>query len=419
MCIFIGLAVPSLAQSSDQQPHKPIPTKLDKHFLIFPESVVLEEWPHTLELVNPPQNLKLLNPGQCIRIGIVAIGDDRDSLLEKTRLSFRVEFAGNSQDHSLAPLAGAKQIKPEGTDFVNAALTSAGIQPPDMTMASIGASSESWCVPANAQDGTAAFEAEADTPDGRKKLAGAKIAIESFETGVKQTFKNAEELEKFTMGYHYQPNPARIYPALVYFCSEPQFVSGPGAIEINAAFLGAALKANPAAAKDFMSRIALRNECPRDVGALAMLTGGYNIDPILDTMRNDDRQRFKQIAKLPDPYVFGSPAQVPTQFDMLWGIFTATGQIAPMRKIASALTWRPDWEEFDKARKSATPIKEWTPSIGRAAAYSAAGWSIGSFQRTDPLAADYIDSMIASPDTPDDVKKELKGLLTNPAFKRQ
>jgi hypothetical protein len=42
---------------------------------------------------------------------------------------------------------------------------------------------------------------------------------------------------------------------------------------------------------------------------------------------------------------------------------------------------------------------------------------LGSFQRNDPLTADYIEYMLASPDISDSVKTELKGLLTNPAFK--
>jgi hypothetical protein len=102
---------------------------------------------------------------------------------------------------------------------------------------------------------------------------------------------------------------------------------------------------------------------------------------------------------------------------MLWGIFSMSGQYAPMQKIASALAWRADWDDLAKARKSSNPPKQWTPSIGRAVAYAAAGWSLSSFQRNDPLAADYIETMLASPDTSETVKSELKGLLTNPAFK--
>ena len=62
---------------------------------------------------------------------------------------------------------------------------------------------------------------------------------------------------------------------------------------------------------------------------------------------------------------------------------------------------------------------EWTPAIMRAVTYESAGWALGSFQRTDPLAADYIEFLIASPDTPEVVKAELKALQTDPAFKWQ
>ena len=152
---------------------------------------------------------------------------------------------------------------------------------------------------------------------------------------------------------------------------------------------------------------------------MALLMGGYNVEPVLDTMSAEDRQTFKEHSQLPDPYDFGSPAEAPTHFDMLWGMFTATGQFASIKKIASALAWRPDWDDYVAARNSSHPPKAWTPSLGRALAYSAAGWSMISFQHTDPLAADYIGFLIASPDTPDAIKAELKGLPTNPAFKRQ
>jgi hypothetical protein len=46
------------------------------------------------------------------------------------------------------------------------------------------------------------------------------------------------------------------------------------------------------------------------------------------------------------------------------------------------------------------------------------GWSLGSFQRQDPLAADYIEYLLAQPDTSQSIKSELAGLSTNPAFKR-
>jgi hypothetical protein len=412
-------AVGLRAQTAVNPQQKPTPAKLEKQFIIFPDSVVIEQWPHTLKLVNAPQNLNLLNPGQCIRIGIVVTGDNRDDLLAKTQLSFRVDFAGKAQDHVLAPFAATKQIKPEGGDFVTAALAAADIQNPLPTFASLGASAEKWCVPADAGDGTAFVDAEAETPAGHQKLARAKIQIESFDAGSKHTFKDEGELNNFITSYHYQPNPARLLPALQFFASDAKFRDQTGSLETTAAFLGAALKADPTAAKDFMERITPERGFAQAFGLLVLLNAGYDINPVLKTFSEEGRQRFAKHPILPDPFDFTHVEDIGTRLDMLWSIFMSTGQFAPVQKIASALEWQPDWKAFDKARKSSNPPKEWTPAIGRAIGYGAAGWALGSFQRTDPLAADYIEFMIASPETPEVVKTELKGLGTNPAFKWQ
>jgi len=414
--ILAWLAVPLLAQSVD---HQNRPAKIEKQLLLFPDSVVQEQWPHMLNLVNPPQNLKLLNPGECIRVGIVATGDDRDNFLGKTQLAFRVESAGHTDSHDLAPLAGIKQVKPEGGDFVTAVWGAANIRNPIPAPASLGASADSWCVPADAQDGTATIDAEVETPGGRQKLSRTKIQIESFEAGSKRAFKNEDESESFLMNYHGQPHPARFFPELQFYAADTRWRSQTGALETTAAAFSAALKGNPAEADDFMARIAAQTGFTRAFGLLVLLDAGYNIDPVLKTMSEEDRKMFAKHPILPDPFDLTHVEDIGTRLDMLWSIFTSTGQFAPVQKIATALAWRPDWDDLDRARKSANPPKEWTPAIGRAVGYGAAGWALGSFQRTDPLAADYIEFLIASPDTPETVKTELKGLQTNPAFKWQ
>jgi hypothetical protein len=50
-------------------------------------------------------------------------------------------------------------------------------------------------------------------------------------------------------------------------------------------------------------------------------------------------------------------------------------------------------------------------------ALCAAGWSLTSFKRTDPLIADYLQAIAADPATSTAIKAELKGLDTNPAFR--
>lgn len=416
LCATAALSAALTAQVVTNPP-KSTPAKIDKHgILVFPDSVVTEQWPHTLRLVNAPQDLKVLNPGQCIRVGVIATGDGRDDYLEKTQLGFRVEFAGAGSNFAPAPFAGTRQIKPEGGDLVTQVLGSANIQNPLLTMASLGASADRWCVPGNAQDGTATIDAEVESPGGQQKMERVKIPVESFETGSKRAFKSAEEAQDFLMSYHYQPEPARLLPALQSLGDAVR--AKRENILSSAATFSAALKENPAAANDFMARISSQTGFTRAFGLLALLNAGYDIGPVVSTMDPDNQRMFAQHPNLPDPYDFSHPEDVATRFDMLWGVFMTTGKFAPIQKIATALAWRGDWDDFEMQLKSSNPPHQWTPSIGRGVAYAAAGWSLSSFQQNDPLAADYIEFLIASPDTPAEIRSELKGLATNPAFRR-
>lgn len=397
---------------------KPSPAKIDAHSILLIDSVVQEQWAHTVKLVNAPENITLLNPGQCIRIGIIASGDDRDSFLEKTRLSFRVQFAGQTRDHPPAALAQIKQIKPEGNDFVNEALAAADVRNPFQTFASLGASTDSWCVPLDAQDGIAVVEGDIDTPSGHQKQKSAKIKIESFETGSKRTFKDDDEINSFLMHYHWQPNPARLFAAMRAMAEDKRLLDHQETIASSAVTISAALKANPPAAKDFMARISGETGFTRAYGLMILREAGVDIRPVIKTMSEEEQQKFSQIPGLPDPYDFNHVEDIGVREDMLWGTFMTTGEYAPLRQIANALNWRADYDDFDRARKSRNPPKEWTPAIGRAVGYAAAGWSIRSFQMSDPLATDYIEFMLASSDTPQSIKSELRGLGTNPAFKQ-
>src|SRR5277367_190850 len=158
------------AQDATYPAPKPSPPKIEGQIVLLPESVVETQWPHALKLMNAPQSVRLLNPGQCIRVGIYSTGDKRDEFLEKSRLSFRTQFAGHSDVHGLASPADFKKIKPEGGDFVAAALGAAGLKTPEAmkSMASLAVSADHWCVPADAADGIATVEVEVESPGGHQ-----------------------------------------------------------------------------------------------------------------------------------------------------------------------------------------------------------------------------------------------------------
>jgi len=388
--------------------------------VVLQESVVQTQWTHTLKLVNAPQNVSLLNPGQCVQIGIYSTGDNRDDYLEKTKLSFHVQFAGHDGIHPLSALSDFKQIKPEGEDLVAGALGAAGVQVPHTTktMASLGASADRWCVPVDAADGSATVTAEVESPDGHQTLKAATISVESYETGSKRSFKDNDELSVFLQTYYRQPNPARLLPALQFLLADKTLQSHSGLVEIVAAFLTAALGADPIAAQDFRTRIGTQPPMTRALGLLVLRSAGYDISGVLKTMSADEQQKFLSMTPPDDPFDLTPTQALFQHLDMLWAVFGATGAFKPVQTVASALGWRADYDEFDKLRKSPDHPSTLTPSIVRGVTYTAAGWSLFSFQRTDPLVADYIDYMLASPDTSETVKSELRGLSSNPAFKQ-
>ena len=421
MAFAIAWTASSLqAQDAIHSPQKPSPAKIESQIVLLAESVVQTQWMHTLNLVNAPQNVALLNPGQCIRVGIYSTGDGRDNYLKKTRLSFRVRFAGHRDDYPLASPSEFKQIKPEGGDFVTAALGAAGIKQPatTRTMASLGASSDHWCVPDDAGDGTATVEAEVESPGGHQVLSASTVHVESFETGSKKSFKDAEELSAFSQTYYRQPNPARLIPALQFTVADQTQHSQQGRVEIFTAFLSAAIKSDSRAAQDFRTRIASQPPLNRALGLLVLRAAGYDISSALNTLSAEEQQKFLSLPQLQDPFDLTPTRELFQHLDMLWGVFLATGQLGPVKTIASALSWRADYEEFDKLRKTPNHSSTLTSSIVRGVVYAAAGWSLVSFQRTDPLVADYIDYLLASSDIPQSVKSELAGLSSNPVFKR-
>jgi hypothetical protein len=285
-------------------------------------------------------------------------------------------------------------------------------------MASLGASGDHWCVPIDAGDGTATVQAETESPGGHQVLNSSTIQIESFETGSKKSFKDSQEMGAFLQTYYREPNPARLLPALQFEVADQTQHSREGQLEILAAFLSAATNADPVAAQDFRTRLASQPPLIRALGLLVLRSAGYDITSVLTTLSAEEQQKFLSLTPLQDPYDLAPTRELFQHLDMLWAVFGATGQFKPVNTVAGALGWRADYEDFDKLRKTPNHPSTLTPSIARGVTYTAAGWSLWSFQRNDPLVADYIDYMLASSDTPEAVKSELAGLSTNPAFKR-
>lgn len=409
-----------LAQGATYPPRKPSPAKIEPQIVVLPESVTRDQWTHTLNLVNAPQTIAVLNPGECIKVGVYSTGDNRDEFLERTKLSFRVEFARRNELHPLEPLAAFKKIKPEGGDFVAAALSAAGVKQPESTktMASLGVSADRWCVPPDAGDGTATVEAEVESPGGHQRLRSSTLQVESFDAGSKKAFRDSAEVGTFLQTYYRQPEPARLLPALQFEAADQTQNPRRGQIEIFTAFLSTALKCSISGAQDFKTRVSAQPPIIRALGLLSLRAAGYDVKGVLDTMSKEDQEKFSAVSPLQDPFDFTATPDLFQHLDMLWAVFGATGELKPVQAVASALSWKQDYDDFDKLRKTPNHPSTLTPSIIRGVTYTAAGWSLRSLQQSDPLVADYIDYLLSSSDTPESVRVGLRGLRTDPAFKQ-
>lgn len=418
IALLTAAALPPQAQETLGAPAKAAPLRPGPHVIVMAEQVVLNQWPHTLKLANAPQQISVVNPGECVRVGIFAPREQRNTSLTETRLGFRVNFAGRKETYRTAPLAAIKEIRPGDENPASAPWNSGDNAKSVAVYALLGASAARWCVPADAPDGTATIDARADDPGGHTRLPPVTIQVESFETGSKHAFKDAQELSSFSMAYYREPEPARLLPALQYFVSDSQISSNPGIAESIAAFLSAALRANPVAASDFKVRVAAEPPMTRAFGLVILRSAGYDISDAVKNLNADEQKKLDSIPPLADPFEIPMTKAAFTHLDTLWAVFGATGSFAPVSKIAGMLAWRPDYEAFSQLRNSGKKLSEsdLTPSMVRGLIYVAAGWSLSSFQANDPLVADYIDYMLVSPDVADPVKTELKGLQTNPVF---
>jgi hypothetical protein len=423
--VAIGLSALSFAptvfsQGAVYPPQKESPPKIEPNVVLVDDAVVETYWQRTLDLVNAPENRTLVSPGHCIRVGVVATGDGRDDYLKRTKLSFKVAFMDHTESHAAGDLSFFKKLKPSGGDFVARALASAGVKAPDtvLTMASLGVSGARWCVPAGARDGTARVDPTIEGPSGPRPLAPSEIRVATFAAERKKTFNDAQDFGEFVQTYYRQPNPGRLIPAARFMVAEQMRSPRQGQVEILAAFVSAALKSDPAAAKDVLSVIGSEEPIVRALVFLALRSAGYDIEPVLTGMTAEDREKVRSLPKLDDPFDLTPSEALFHHFDLLWSVFGATGQYEPVKAITSALAWRQDYEELGKLKTGPSHPSTLTPSIVRGVGYSAAGWSLRSFQQHDPLVADYIDYMLVSPEISPAIKTELRGLATNSAFDR-
>jgi hypothetical protein len=305
----------------------------------------------------------------------------------------------------------SKNIKPEGTDFVNSALAAGGIAAPDMSVASMAGSAAKWCVPGDAQGGRLEIVPLA-TLDGKSvKMKTASINVASM-LHPTPSFKNAEEASQWMQRYHFAPQPTLLVPAAQILLPQKD------GLPFTQAFLEAAFRQDPTTAARLGTTLATSDKVSRMFTLDLLAKAGILLESP-PPLSEEEKKLLAQAPALPDPFDMRPDGELFSKLDRLWGTFSATGRIEPIKALTSALAWRADYDAFVQMKKEGKKPTELTESLARGLAYMAAGWSLDSFKGNDVLVADYLEAIAVAPDTPASIKKELAGLDSEPAFHRK
>lgn len=136
--------------------------------------------------------------------------------------------------------------------------------------------------------------------------------------------------------------------------------------------------------------------------------------PVKDQQKKDPRKELR-LAAPAKPEDFRN---IGNTMDACWASWMATGDNSFLRALVNLLEEAEDHGLFKKWQSEKSLAKHMNIQALRGMAYQVAGWSVGSFKRTDPLVLDWLVYWQRDPTTPRKLVAELDKLSTNPDFKR-
>ncbi|HEV2578694.1 MAG TPA: hypothetical protein VGU25_15925 [Acidobacteriaceae bacterium] len=355
-----------------------------------------------LPTVNAPAEPTVLNPGQCVRVGVAASGLNSEHALNRVSIHAIITSSDIHAELPLQPSAAFKLLRPAAENKLDDDLAHAGVKIQLPAVAALAVSASKWCVPPDAHDGKVTISADVEVNGKHTNAQSHTIRIESIASAAAADFNDKKQLGDWTMSYDAHPEPARLLAALRFVASQQQ----PDLNGIQ--FLISAFAHDAPTAALFGPLIAQFQPRPKllamAVAARAKVT--FTHPPIVN---HDDGQPL-DLSGFPDAYDLKSSPQPWQNLDLLWAEFLATGSRKPIAAIAQALVWKSDYDSFQEMKKEGKKATELTPSITHGVTYGAAQWSLGSFYRADPIAADYIRSIREDPSTPQPIRDALQNL---------
>lgn len=380
-------------------------------------------------VVNYPEPLTSLYPGQKIALALICEGSNRDKLLRDVTISARFTSAGGATEtRELKPVT-VRRIKAQGADMALVSLNAAGIDQRDvaatrdaMATVSYAVFQPDWKAPAAAKPED--FRISVTIKSGAPAVEAKEVVLKLRPASdwLWESAPRPEEYGAYMNRYHEDLAPGHLLTLLKRVADENKFNS----LAV-ASFFAIAYKENSAARRAALDLFPILDGHTQFALMFVFRLGGQDISklpskvpanalaalPGIEPMKDPRAQLF-----FPEPVTPESLREVGNTMDQCWAGWMATGDPSYLRALVGLLAWAPDYAVFQAWIQSHRGLAGFNASVARGFAYQIAGWSIGSFQRTDPHAADWLSYWNNDPTFPLDLRREITALPTNLAFRR-
>ncbi len=381
--------------------------------------------------VNAPGQMEVLSPGDRISLALAADGADREKLFEGRTLIVRIECGGTvSEDQGLKPIA-IRRIKAQGADMALWVLKASGIGESDRarleqatSVVSLAVFRPSWTAPDVAQAQEVRIQVTVmggATPE--PTLEPVRIKLRPW-----TDWANDPATEQATLNGHFNQYRDNATGGLLFSMLKGVTAAGSLRAPPVAEYFAISFKRNPAAAAAALTQLPSFSPDMQYATLLVLRLGGTDITRQLQVLPPETQALLRSIGPLEDPpklLTFTDPVSVQAvrgignPMDQCWGAWMASGDPVYLRELVGLLDNAQDFPAFQAWTDAKGGAQGLNSRVARGLAYQIAGWSIGSFQRTDPHVADWLLFWQNDPAFPKSLRKEIESLLTNPAFRRQ
>jgi hypothetical protein len=425
--LILACSTPLLAQvqAIKGAPH---PARINRALWLLPSGWATRIPPRGT--VNAPGQLQVLAPGQGFEVALIADGDNREELLDGRLLTLKITTsAGVVEKRDLKPIS-IRPVKASGADMVMMALDAGGIQKQDraaiersISMVSLAVFEPGWEAPVLGREEQVRIEAT--IVGGRTpipKIDAVRLRLRPWSDWQKDAQPDPASLQDLMSGFHESPQPGRLL-SMLKAAARSKALKQPSV----QGFFVAAFRQNSMARQEAVKTLPSLDPLSKWALLMVLRLGGEDISSMLADFPEDATSSLREIQPMKDPRIFPAftdpvdpqaVAGIGAPMDQCWGSWMATGDPSYLRSLVGLLNGAADFEAFQLWIKTKGGTKGLNAQVARGLAYQIAGWSLSSFQRTDPQVSDWLLFWQDDPDLPLALREQIRSVPQNPAFKR-